>query len=657
MTRFSLPISLFIAAFLFGCSPKDGPDSPTLEAIDNTEEVNTYYAAHPDLFTFKTIADLPTNLDWQDGMDMPEIGSDQAKKGGTFYETIADFPRTLRTTGPDSNGSFRGYIMDNTSMGLGARHPDEFDYYPGIAKAWAIDTSKKTVYVKLNPEARWSDGVPITTDDFVFMFFFYLSDYIVSPFANNWFSTRFTNITKYDDLTFAIKVRKVKPDMEAYVLSLRGVPQHFFKELGDDYVDRYQWKFVPTSGPYTVRDKDIVKGRSITLTHIKDWWAKDNKYWKNRFNPDRIQLNVVRDEPKRFEVFKHTDIDQISLSLAEYWYDKLPNDDPDVTNGYIQKDLFYNQRPRPNWGLWMNTSRPLLDNLDVRIGLNYATDWELVIEKFFRGDYTRLQNGQEGFGDFSDSSVRARKYDITRAEEAFAKAGFSKRGPDGILINDQGQRLSFSLSTGYERLKDILTILKEQAAKAGLEYRVEVLDSTSGFKKVQEKKHDVALTAFNIGFQMYPRYWDFYDSSNAWDTAYLPDGSVNPDRKLKTQTNNLEVFADPEMDKMIAAYRASEDRDEMVELSHKMIKFHHDYASFIPGFAQPYYRIARWRWVRYPEGFNNKHSGRADEFWVHWIDTDMKKETLAARKSGKTFPPHVQIFDQWKLTQNTEVPE
>lgn len=648
MTSYLRPASLLLAMCLMLAGCGDADQTAPAEVRDNTDEVNAYYAAHPDFFTFRTIDQLPTNLVWQDGMQEPEIGSDQARKGGTFHDALSDFPRTLRTVGPDANGSFRRYILDFTTMGLANLHPDTFNLYPGMARAWAVDVPTKTVYVKLDPDARWSDGIPITSDDFMFMFFFYQSKYIVAPWYNDRYSTRFTNITRYDEHTFSISIPEAKPDMDARVLGLRGVPQHFFKELGDDFVERYQWRFVPTNGPYVVKPEDIAKGRSITLTRLKDWWAKDKKYWKNRFNPDRIQLNVVRESTKRFEVFKRGDIDQISLNLAEYWYDKLPNDDPDVESGYILKDLFYNQRPRPNWGLWINTSRQLLDDLDIRLGINYATDWDLVIEKFFRGDYTRLQTPQQGYADFSDESIKARDFDIDEAQAAFARAGFDKRGPDGILVNHEGRRLSFTLSTGYENYKEVLTILKQQAAKAGLEFRVEVLDSTAGFKKVQEKQHDIHFMAFNIGLEMYPRYWDFYDSSNAYDQAFLPDGTVNPERKVKTQTNNLEEFAEPEMDRMISAYQASDKKDEMVELAHKMTRFHHDYASFVPGFVQPYYRIGRWRWVRYPAGFNNKHSGYADEYWVHWIDTDMKAETLAARKSGETFEPHVEVHDQWK---------
>ncbi|MBD3646349.1 MAG: ABC transporter substrate-binding protein, partial [Pseudomonadales bacterium] len=490
-------------------------------------------------------------LTCQAGSHLSVSGSPEAKKGGTEYDRLQDFPRTLRTVGPDSNGSFRPWILDYTSVSIGHRHPDEFEYYPGLADAWAVDKEDKTIYVKLDPEAAWSDGVPVTTDDFFFMFFFYQSSYIVAPWYNNWYGTQYTNITKYDDHTFSISIPEAKPDMDARVLGLRPVPQHFYKELGPDFVERYQWRFVPTTGPYVIKEEDIKKGRSIALTRLEDWWAKDKKFFRNRFNMDRIHLSVIRDSAKEFEAFKRGDLDQFSLNLAEYWYEKLPNDDPDVQNGYIYKTVFYNQRPRPTYGLWINTSQPLLNNREVRIGIQHATNWELVIEKFFRGDYARMQTSSDGYGEFTHPTLQARQFDIDKALEHFAKAGFTKRGPDGILVNDQGQRLAFTLSTGYESLKDVLTILKEEAAKAGVEFRIEVLDGTTGWKKVQEKKHDIHFAAFNVGLEMYPRFWETYHSDNAYDDAFLDDGSVNPDRELKTQTNNLEALAIYEMDQMI----------------------------------------------------------------------------------------------------------
>ncbi len=135
---------------------------------------------------------------------------------------------------------------------------------------------------------------------------------------------------------------------------------------------------------------------------------------------------------------------------------------------------------------------------------------------------------------------------------------------------------------------------------------------------------------------------------NTYDQDFMEDGSVNPQRKVKTQTNNLETFARRDMDTMIERDRASGDKDEMVDLSHRMTELHYEEASWVPGFYQGFFRVGHWRWVRYPDFFTHKMASGAGELYVHWIDTDMKEETLAARKSGQSFGPEINVYDQWK---------
>ncbi len=108
MNRFALTLTTLLVV---GCgSDKDATQA--LPSVDNTAEVLAFYETHADFFRTGSIDDLPKDLVWEDGADLPEVGSPDAKKGGTEYVRLADFPRTLRTVGPDSNGSFRPWILD-----------------------------------------------------------------------------------------------------------------------------------------------------------------------------------------------------------------------------------------------------------------------------------------------------------------------------------------------------------------------------------------------------------------------------------------------------------------------------------------------------------------------------------------------------------------
>jgi microcin C transport system substrate-binding protein len=179
---------------------------------------------------------------------------------------------------------------------------------------------------------------------------------------------------------------------------------------------------------------------------------------------------------------------------------------------------------------------------------------------------------------------------------------------------------------------DALTILRQEATKAGLELNIDKLDETTADKKIEEKHHQIAFMAFGVAVEKYPRYWDFYDSSNA----------------NKPQTNNLTNTADPEMDQLIAAYDKAQSMDEIRRLAQQLEQRVYDNAAFIPGFKMPFYRVGYWRWIKWPKDFNVRFSDSAGQYGLEWIDEAAKKETLDARDSGKTFPPEIKVYDQWK---------
>jgi microcin C transport system substrate-binding protein len=576
------------------------------------------------------------------------LGSKDAIKGGTWHSYMADFPRTLRWFGPDANSHFRSYLLDDTMVFLAHIHPETKAMYPGLAAQWSVSPEQRTVYIKLNPKARWSDGNPVTSDDFLYSLYYYQSIHIQSPWMNNFFSTMFQQITRYDDYTFAIRTKAAKPDFAQWVLQMTPLPSHFLGELTEAYVEKFQWQPWPTTGPYEIKPGNLVKGRAITLTRVQDWWAADMKFFRYRFNPDRIQVSVIRDRAKAVETFRLGEIDQIRINDSRDWHDSFSAAEPLISGGYVHKVQFHHQHPTSIDGLYMNSHRAPFNNQDVRLGIQYASNWKLVIDRLYRGDYRRVNSWADGYGEFTNTSVKARNYDIKKARQHFANAGYETMGPDGILTNDTGQRLSLNVSFSTKSGEDLLTLLRQEALKAGLEFRLEKLDATSAWKKVQEKKHEIQYTGFSNFLEMYPRYWEGAHSVGAYDKAYLADGTVNPERKPKPQTNNYEVIALPEMDALIERYDLSEDKDEMVALSHEMYQILHDFAAYVPGAYRDFHRVAYWRWVQYPDGFNVKYSQTAEQHFLHWIDPKEKNLTLQAREDGVTFPASTRVFDQYK---------
>jgi len=607
---------------------------------DNTAEVEAYWKSKPDFFQWKTPADIPADLKWETGADLPEIGDAAAKKGGTFHTEIASYPPTFRIIGPDANNSFRSEHWDNVYTWVVGRHPNADAWMPGIAESWAISADQRTIYFKLDPTATYSDGTRIEVEDFFMTFYVMQSAFIKDPWYNDYYNKEFTAVTKYDDRTFSYTLPTPKPDPLWIVGDIPPFSRKFYREFGEDFPARYQWRKAPSTGAYDIKPEGIKRGRSVTLSRVKDWWAKDKKFYRYRFNPDLIEFKVITSMDKGFEMFRQGQLDFFYASPPPYWYDK--SEIQEFYNGYIERGIFYNVYPRISRGIYLNQSKPPLDNLDVRVGINYALNFQKVIDVILRGDAVRMQSTVAGFGKYTDPSLRALPYDVVKAQESFAKAGYTKRDRDGVLMGDQGRRLSITLSAPNQPLiTQIALMLKEEAIKAGLEIKVDSLDGTQLGKKVDQKNHEAVFGGFSAT-PPYPRFWEGYHSSNAWKVQ--PDGT----RKAVPDTNNITMTADPAMDPIIDRQRDAQTEDEVQKLSWQLAKWVEAQAASIPTWESPYYRYAHWRWVCFPKDGNVKASQMPLDSFVFWIDEDKKEETLEARKKGTSYGEVTRIYDQYR---------
>ncbi|WP_419465277.1 extracellular solute-binding protein [Aeromonas caviae] len=571
-------------------------------------------------------ATLPADLKWESNDTDPVYADPEAKRGGTFRDFMSSFPLTLRKYGPDSNGGFAAYVRE-TNLPLLSTHPVTRNPIPMLANQWAFGADNKTLYFRINPKARWSDGQPVTADDWVFTLKMMRSKEINDPWYNNYYSTQISEVTKFDDHTLAITsgTEKSREDL-LEALPFTPEPSHAIK-LTANWVKEYNWKVLPVTGPYQIGE--LKKGKSVTFDRVKDWWGNDERYFQHRFNPDRIEIKVLRDQNIAWQHFLRGELDTFPLVMPNWWHDKSKT--AEFEKGYIERLWFYNQTPQPPMGLYLNTADPLLSNLDVRLGIQHALALDKMIATLLRGDYQRLNTYGSGQGDFTNTDLKARPFDPALAREFFAKAGFTKTGPDGILRNDKGQPLSLSITYTTAEHAQRLTLLREEAKKAGLNLELNMMDASAGFKSMLEKKHQSAWMAWSGG--RYPAYWEYFHRVNA----------------NKPQTNNIMNIDDDRISTLVEQYDKAFDFGKKADLSRQIQQRLYELASFVPAYQVPYTRAGAWRWIRLPkvpatpqsdllywplDGSNSGYSFGG----LLWIDEAAKVQTRAAIKGGQTFP-------------------
>jgi microcin C transport system substrate-binding protein len=603
-------------------------------------KAKAFYEAHPDFFRFAKPGDLPKDLAWKDGSEQKEFADPRAVCGGVLRQFMSSTPPTLRRVGPNANNGFRGELYDNNDFGLLAAHPNTDEAIPALAISWAMSADGLTAYFRLDPNAKFTDGQPITADDFFFTFYFHRSPWAKADWYADHYAREWGGITKFDDHTIAIKAPRKRPYQLELLGGLRPTPRQFFKDFGPNYEKAYNDRFQPTTGPYYVNPEDFVREKSLTLTRVTDWWGDRRKYYRHRFNPAAIHYGVIRDLDSAYNSMLAGEIDFMPIMMPRYWYGT--NEKKAYQQGYLTKAQFFNDIPRPPYGLYLNTQRPMLSDLNVRIGLQHATDFQRVIDGFYRGDYERLQQFSEGLGKFTDPSIRVRRYSPELARAAFAKAGFTREGPDGILTNAAGERLSFRLTFDTSDRRKYLATLVESARRCGVELRPETLEHTTMYRKVMEKNHDIVFWAWSVSSRL-PQLWESHHAENAVEV--LADGRKIP----KRQTNNITGVDDPELSKLIDRFRDATEEDEMIRLSFAMQRRIHDLADFIPGFRVPGYRIAHWNWVKFPEGFDVRAAEDPGQHGLFWLDPAQREADLKDFREGKVRgSPKTVIEDRWR---------
>lgn len=655
---------------------------------------------------------LPKDLKWENGMEQEVFADPKAKIGGTFNAYMLTFPQTFRQIGTNSNSGFRGELDGYSDMQTIEVHPITEKIYPGIAKEWAISADKRTVYFKIDPDARWSDGVPITADDYIYMLKMLRSKGIVSPWYNEYYSVQVEDILKFDDLTYAVRLPYAKPNVVLYC-ALTPKPYHFYgnfrlvehkaspkeahmiykrdhlempeelkvfsekeellkkvesaandaeknaieekienlskeiKKLTDSekkytltledvcesWNSKYTWKVPPCAGPYQL--VKYMHGKWVLFKRHDNWWASNKKFYKNRYNPQYRKLKLIADLDIAFEYFKQHELDLFSLASPRFWYKKSVGI-REIDNGYMYRIQFWNDAARPTRLIsmnMMNDDAPLLKNRDIRLGLAHSFNLQKMIELALLGDAKQASSITTGYGAFTNNDIKYREFDIDRAAEYFAKAGFDQLGSDGIRKNANGERLSFDLLFANKPDEPKLLLIKEEAAKAGVELKLITFDANSVFKVMLSKKHQLAWHGWAPGSRINGvDYWGQYHGDNAG----------------KPQNNNFSNMNHPEINDMITKHRKSTDQKERHELSKKIQEVVHNEACAIPTYYVPFTRYAVWNWMKFPENVEFPLAETPFAYQTWWIDEDEKKQTIQSLKNGKKLPKQFKEYTKYK---------
>lgn len=571
------------------------------------------------------VADLAT-IGWETNDDEPYIGDPDAPQGGIWRDWMNSYPLTFRLQGPDSNDAFAGWNRSFTmAFTLVQLHPITDEFVPCLATHWKVMDDNKTIYFKLDPDARWSDGEKITARDFEFAFEMMLSPHIVDPFYNTHFGEYFEAVEALDDYTLRV-VGKRESWRPLYDYSLFPMPRHVIAPaLDENWVRNANLQFQVGAGPYVI--KQVEQGQKVVFERIRPWWGDGKRYFKGLYNVDRVELTVVLDSDRALDHFKKGELSYFQVSTAKTWAQDMEFEQ--IQKGWVHKKRIFVDYPQGLYGFAMNLQKPIFQNKDFRKAIQYAFDFDEINKNLMFDSYFRAVSVFEGT-EFENPDLRPYGFDPAKVREHLAAAGYATRGNDGIFTKTDGSRASVTLTFGQPGLERHFTVVKQKFANLGIELILQQLEPGVAFQRGLEREYEMTIMSRTTG--LYPSPHQYFASEFI----------------ATTNNNNIWAFGTPKTDELIDVYRFDLDRAKRVAAMWELDAIVQDEAFYVPFWQGPFVRMLYWDYVSWPDGYLPRRFEQLTDWHVMAIDVKKEAALAEAMQAGRALTrDEVVDVDQW----------
>ena len=443
-----------------------------------------------------------------------------------------------------------------------------------------ITQDGRVITLKLRDNITWSDGQPITAQDFVFTYQMIVDPSngvtVVSPYD------QVESVTAPDERTVVVTF---KQPLAAWLSALWQslLPAHILQPVFESAgtIQNAEWNTAPTvgCGPYVFNSWE--RGQSASFT------ANPN-YWLGRPKLDEIQVRFVADDSAKVAALKsgEADLSVFLINSALYMPELqvagaqiLP-----INSGYNEGWFFF-QDP--------TNGHPALLDERVRQAIAMSVDREGIIRDLMGGGSQPAASYWDNTP-YLDPSVQPWPYDPAKAKELLDQAGWVDSNGNGSRDKD-GVELVLTYGTTTNELRQaVQQRAQAQLAEVGIKLDPSNYDSGTFFQGYNEA--GPAATGQLDIFQYAPRTKNYPDpSTNDFLCSQIPS--------VDEIGENWSWLCDEELDQLLQQQAGQIDFQQRQQTLQKISKLVFDRAYFVGLWNDPD------RWVASPRLQNVSLSG------------------------------------------------
>jgi peptide/nickel transport system substrate-binding protein len=424
----------------------------------------------------------------------------------------------------------------------------------------------KTVTIKLRDDITWSDGEPLTAEDYVFTYDMIMSDKNV-PLSRYPYEDYVTSVEAPDPTTVVITFNK---PFAAWLTSLFYwvVPKHILQPVfeADGTIDNAEWNRNPTVGvgPFVLSEWE-------TGSHLA---FKANPNWIQPPKLEQIFVRIVPDDAAQEAAILAGDTD-IGVFLSSDQIEKLEATGKvkvvAVTSGYNEA-WFLNVNPE--------TAHPAMQDVNVRKAIALATDRFTIVNDLLVAEINPVNATYWDMTPGYESTLKPYPYDPEEAKRLLDEAGWVDSNGDGTRDKDGVELVLRYITNQRELRKNVQAVVEQQWKLVGI--GAELVNYSS----------DVFWNGYNDNGPQAQGLYEIAEFSSVQDSYPDPDASSgwtcdqitsadNPDG------GNNQGYCNPKIDELMAEQATTLDPAKRRELYNQIEQIIYDDYVYIGMWKDP----------------------------------------------------------------------
>lgn len=504
-----------------------------------------------------------------------------------------------------------------------------------ICETIEYPADKSWVIFNMRPEARFSDGSPMTADDVLFTYELFLKDGLPSFGAVLGQFVEKVEVLDPHRVKYTFKADSPVRDRVQMAGAMLVVSKKWFTDNGAK-LDESRMTPGVGSGPYML-DTYTVNQR-VVYSRNPDYWGEDLPINRGRNNFDRIRIEYFADPTAAFEGFKSGAFGFRNENSSKFWATLY--DFPAIEKGWVVKAELPNGNIANGQAFAMNLRREKFQDPRVREALGLMFNFEWSNATLFYGLYARINSFWENSdlaaaglpgpdelallkpladqlppGVIDAEPVMAPvsgdkqldRGNLRRASALLDEAGWEV-GDDGMRRNAAGQLLTVQFLEDDDAFDRIINPYIENLRKLGVDASLERVDYAQYTDRTRRFDFDIITDQFPTGYEPGAGLRQYFGSEGVSDVFNTPG------------------LADPAVDALITNVLNADTRAELAPAVKALDRVLRAQRFWVPQWFKDKHTVAYYDMYEHPEVLPPYALGELD-FW--WYNAE-KAEALRA---------------------------